>query len=67
MKTKTLPIHCNYTKNCLRRSCLNFIHWAMLLLGQLYGFVELTLSESFNIVKTFKHNYMIKMFLVWES
>ena len=39
----------------------------MLLLGQSYGFVKLTLNESINIVKTFKHNYRMKLFVVWEK
>ena len=39
----------------------------MLLLGQSSGFVKLTLNESINIVKTFKHNYMMKLFVVWEK
>ena len=38
----------------------------MLLLGQSYGFVKLTLNESINIVKTFKQNYRMKLFVVWE-
>ena len=39
----------------------------MLLLVQSYGFVKLTLNESINIVKTFKHNYRMKLFLAWEK
>ena len=39
----------------------------MLLLGQSYGFVKLTLTESINIVKTFKQNYSMKFFVVWEK
>ena len=39
----------------------------MLLLGQSYGFVKLTLNESINIVKTFKQNYSMKLFVVWEK
>ena len=39
----------------------------MLLLGQSYGFVKLTLNESINTVKTFKHNYSMKLFVVWEK
>ena len=39
----------------------------MLLLGESYGFVKLNLNESFNIVKTFKHNYRMKLFVVWEK
>ena len=39
----------------------------MLLLGQSYGFVKLTLNESINIVKTFKQNYRMKLFVVWEK
>ena len=39
----------------------------MLLLGQSYGFVKLTLNESINIVKTFKHNYRMKLFVAWEK
>ena len=39
----------------------------MLLLGQSYGFVKLTLNESINIVKTFKHNYSMKLFVAWEK
>ena len=38
----------------------------MLLLGQSYGFVKQTLDEFINIVKTFKHNYRMKLFVVWE-
>ena len=39
----------------------------MLLLGQSYGFVKLTLNEFSNIVKTFKHNYRMKLFVAWEK
>ena len=39
----------------------------MLLLGQSYGFVKLTLNESINIVKAFKYNYKMKLFVVWEK
>ena len=39
----------------------------MLLLGQSYAFVKLTLNESINIVKAFKHNYRMKLFVVWEK
>ena len=39
----------------------------MFLLGQSYGFFKLTLNESINIVKTFKHNYRMKLFVVWEK
>ena len=39
----------------------------MLLLGQSYGFVKLTLSVSINIVKTFEYNYRMKLFVVWEK
>ena len=39
----------------------------MLLIGQSYGFVKLTLNESINIVKTFKHNYRNKLFVAWEK
>ena len=39
----------------------------MLLPGQSYGFVKLTLNESINIVKTFKHNYRMKLFVAWEK
>ena len=39
----------------------------MLLLGQSYGFVKLTLNEFINIVKTFKHNYRMKLFVVREQ
>ena len=39
----------------------------MLLLGQSYGFVKLTLNESINIVMTFKHNYRMKLFVAWEK
>ena len=39
----------------------------MLLLGQSYDFVKLTLNESINIVKTFKHNYRMKFFVAWEK
>ena len=38
----------------------------MLLLGQSYGFVKLILNEFINIVKTFKQNYRMKLFVVWE-
>ena len=38
----------------------------MLLLGQSYALVKLTLNESINIVTTFKHNYRMKLFVVWE-
>ena len=36
----------------------------MLLRGQSYGFVKLTLNEFINIVKNFKHNYSMKLFVV---
>ena len=39
----------------------------MLLRGQSYGFVKLTLNESINIVKTFMQNYSMKFFVVWEK
>ena len=39
----------------------------MLLLVQSYGFVKLTLNESINIVKTFKYNYRMKLFVAWEK
>ena len=39
----------------------------MLLLGQSYGFVKLTLSVSINIVKNFEYNYRMKLFEVWEK
>ena len=39
----------------------------MLLLGQSYGFVKVTLNDSINIVKTFKHNYRMKLFVAWEK
>ena len=67
MKTKTLSIHWNYAYHCPRCCCLNIMQYAMLLLGQSYGFVKLTLNESINIVKTFKHNYRLKLFVVWEK
>ena len=38
----------------------------MLLLGQSYGFVKVTLNDFTHIVKTFKHNYRMKLFVVWE-
>ena len=38
----------------------------MLLLGQSYAFVKQTLNESINIVKTFKQNYRMKLFVEWE-
>ena len=67
MKTKTLFIHCKYAKSCVRGYCLNIIQWAMFLLGQSYGFVKLKLNKSINIVKTFKHNFRMKLFEVWEK
>ena len=39
----------------------------MLLLGQSNGFVKLTWNESINIVKTFKHNYRMTLFVAWEK
>ena len=39
----------------------------MLLLEQSYGFVKQTLNESINIVKTFKHNYRMTLFVAWEK
>ena len=39
----------------------------MLLLGQSYGLVKLTLSVSINIVMNFKHNYWMKLVVVWEK
>ena len=42
------------------------MQYAMLLLGQSYGFVKLTISVSINILRTFKHNYRMKLFVVWE-
>ena len=38
----------------------------MLLLEQSYGFVKVILSVSINIVKNFKHNYRMKLFVVRE-
>ena len=43
------------------------MQYAMLLLGQSYGFVKLTSNESINIVKTFKHNYRMTLFVAWEK
>ena len=67
MKTKILSIHCNYAKSCVRGYCLNIIKWAMLLLDKSYGFVKVIFSVSINIVKNFKHNYTMKLFVVWKK
>ena len=67
MKTKTLSIHCNYAIKFSKMMLLSIMQYAMLLLGQSYGFVKLTLSVSINIVKTFEYNYRMKLFVVWEK